>query len=115
MQKFMRHFWAITPAFRRLRTVCRLCAGYSALFLFLACETPEPDDRPLAQVGTELITERDYRSFVAGLPEWTKSEAEGSDQVRDYLQSLVDRALILRAARSAAGGAKPRPCKKTWK
>ncbi|MDE2808988.1 MAG: peptidyl-prolyl cis-trans isomerase [Gemmatimonadota bacterium] len=69
------------------------------LFLFLACETPKSDDRPLAQVGTELITERDYRSFVAGLPEWTKSAAEGSDQVRDYLQSLVDRALILRSAR----------------
>ena len=65
----------------------------------LACAVQEPDDRPLAQVGTELITERDYRSFVAGLPEWTKSEAEGSDQVRDYLQSLVDRALILRTAR----------------
>ena len=67
--------------------------------LVLACETQGPDDRPLAQVGTALITERDYRSFVAGLPEWTKSAAEGSDQVRDYLQSLVDRALILRAAR----------------
>ncbi|MYK39765.1 MAG: hypothetical protein F4049_06050, partial [Gemmatimonadetes bacterium] len=66
----------------------------------LACAVQEPDNRPLAQVGTELITERDYRSFVAGLPEWTKSEAEGSDQVRDYLQSLVDRALILRAARA---------------
>ena len=70
------------------------------LFLVLACETPEPEDRPLAQVGTELITEQDYRGFVAGLPEWTKSAAEGSDQVRDYLQSLVDRALILRAARA---------------
>ena len=68
--------------------------------LALACETRELEDRPLAQVGTELITERDYRSFVAGLPEWTKSAAEGSDQVRDYLQSLVDRALILRAARA---------------
>ena len=66
----------------------------------LACAVQEPDNRPLAQVGTELITERDYRSFVAGLPEWTRSEAEGSDQVRDYLQSLVDRALILRAARA---------------
>ena len=68
--------------------------------LALACETRELEDRPLAQVGTELITERDYRSFVAGLPEWTKSAAKGSDQVRDYLQSLVDRALILRAARA---------------
>ena len=70
------------------------------LVVLAACESPEPDDRPLAQVGTELITERDYRSFVAGLPEWTKSAAEGSDQVRDYLQSLVDRALILRAAQA---------------
>lgn len=68
--------------------------------LALACAAHEPQDRPLAQVGTELITERDYRRFVAGLPEWTKSTAEGSDQVRDYLQSLVDRALILRAARA---------------
>ena len=68
--------------------------------LALACETREPEDRPLAQVGAELITERDYRNFIAGLPEWTKSAAEGSDQVRDYLQSLVDRALILRAARA---------------
>ena len=69
-------------------------------FLALACAVQEPDNKPLAQVDTELITERDYRSFVAGLPEWTKSAAEGSDQVRDYLQSLVDRALILRAARA---------------
>ncbi len=61
---------------------------------------PELSRRPLAQVGTELITERDYRRFVAGLPEWTQSAAKGSDQVRDYLQSLVDRALILRAARA---------------
>ena len=97
MQKFAR-FWGyhsrVLPAvpLSSLRWLLCLC-------LFLACESPEPDDRPLAQVGTELITERDYRSFVAGLPEWTKSAAEGSDQVRDYLQSLVDRALILRAAR----------------
>ena len=68
-------------------------------FLALACAVQEPDNKPLAQVDTELITERDYRSFVADLPEWTKSAATGSDQVRDYLQSLVDRALILRAAR----------------
>ena len=97
MQKFAR-FWGhhsrVLPTAPLSSLRWLLC-----LFLFLACETPEPDDRPLAQVGTELITERDYRSFVAGLPEWTKSAAEGSDQVRDYLQSLVDRALILRAAR----------------
>lgn len=70
------------------------------LLLALACEAYALDDRPLAQVGAELITERDYRRFVAGLPEWTQSTADGRDQVRDYLQSLVDRALILRAARA---------------
>lgn len=70
------------------------------LLLALACETYALDDRPLAQVGAELITEQDYRRFVAGLPEWTQSTADGRDQVRDYLQSLVDRALILRAARA---------------
>ena len=68
--------------------------------LALTGEAHALDDRPLAQVGAERITERDYRRFVAGLPEWTKSTATGRDQVRDYLQSLVDRALILRAARA---------------
>ena len=98
MQKFAR-FWGhhsrVSPAAPLSFLRWLLC-----LFFVLACETREPDDRPLAQVGTELITEQDYRSFVAGLPEWTKSAAAGSDQVRDYLQSLVDRALILRAARA---------------
>ena len=98
MQKFAR-FWShhsrVSPAAPLSFLRWLLC-----LFFVLACETREPDDRPLAQVGTELITEQDYRSFVAGLPEWTKSAAAGSDQVRDYLQSLVDRALILRAARA---------------
>ena len=96
MQKFAR-FWShhsrVSPAAPLSFLRWLLC-----LFFVLACETREPDDRPLAQVGSKLITERDYRRFVAGLPEWTKSEAEGSEQVRDYLQSLIDRALILRAA-----------------
>ena len=114
MQKFMRflgyHRSCVLPAaslsFLRF-SLCSLVA--------LACAVQEPDNRPLAQVGTELITERDYRSFVAGLPEWTKSEAEGSDQVRDYLQSLVDRALILRTARSADRWSKTQAVQKTWK
>ena len=68
--------------------------------LALTGEAHALDDRPLAQVGAERITERDYRRFVAGLPEWTQSTVTGRDQVRDYLQSLVERALILRAARA---------------
>ena len=99
MQKFTR-FWSHHSRVSSAAPLSSLRWLLCPLVVLAACETREPDNRPLAQVGTELITERDYRSFVAGLPEWTKSAAEGSDQVRDYLQSLVDRALILRAARA---------------
>ena len=98
MQKFAQ-FWGYYSRVSSAAPLSFLRWLFCSL-LVLSCETQEPDDRPLAQVGTELITERDYRSFVASLPEWTKSAAEGSDQVRDYLQSLVDRALILRTARA---------------
>ena len=83
-----------TPSLKLFRTA--ICV----LLLALACEAHALDDRPLAQVGADLITEQDYRRFVAGLPEWTQSTADGRDQVRDYLQSLVDRALILHTARA---------------
>ena len=72
----------------------------------VSCGRQEPvaerEALPLAQVGTELITERDLEHLVDNVAEWAKSEQEGSAKVREYLQSLVDRALILKEAR--AGG-----------
>ena len=55
---------------------------------------------PLAQVGEELITDRDIRYLIDNVAEWAKSEQEGGAKVREYLQSLIDRTLILREARA---------------
>lgn len=56
--------------------------------------------RPLARVGGEVIGEAQFKELVAELPAWTESREKGSARVRDYLQSLVDRALILQEARA---------------
>lgn len=70
----------------------------------LSCGSREPPadsgERPLAKVGATWITEAEFNRFVAGLPAWTASQQEGSARVRDYLQTLIDRALILQEARS---------------
>ncbi len=75
--------------------------GIAAL---VACGQQEPSDQKealtLAQVGEELITERDIRYLIDNVAEWAKSEQEGGAKVREYLQSLVDRTLILREARA---------------
>ena len=78
--------------------------GIAAL---VACGEQEPSDQkealealPLAQVGEELITDRDIRYLIDNVAEWAKSEQEGGAKVREYLQSLIDRNLILREARA---------------
>ena len=75
--------------------------GIAAL---VACGEQEPTTQkealPLAQVGEELITDRDIRYLIDNVAEWAKSEQEGGAKVREYLQSLIDRTLILREARA---------------
>jgi len=70
----------------------------------VACGKQEPtmqkEALPLAQVGEELITDRDMRYLIDNVAEWAKSEQEGGAKVREYLQSLIDRTLILREARA---------------
>jgi|GEM_PF-1490988 len=72
----------------------------------LACEQQdsltesETKTEILAQVGDETISASDFEDFVADLPTWTASDKKGSAQVRDYLQTLIDRILILRQARA---------------
>ena len=62
--------------------------------------TAQKEALPLAQVGEELITDRDIRYLIDNVAEWAKSEQEGGAKVREYLQSLIDRTLILREARA---------------
>ena len=75
--------------------------GIAAL---VACGQQEPSAQkealPLAQVGEELITDRDLNYLIDNVAEWAKSEQEGGAKVREYLQSLIDRTLILREARA---------------
>ena len=70
----------------------------------IACGQQEPTDQkealPLAQVGEEVLTDRDIHYLIDNVAEWAKSEQEGGAKVREYLQSLVDRTLILREARA---------------
>ena len=84
----------------RLWSIFYILGGFWSFSYATQEAVVEKGDIPLAQVGSAPITERDFKAFVAGLPEWTKSEAKGSAQVRDYLQSLIDRALILREAQN---------------
>ncbi|MDE2736058.1 MAG: peptidyl-prolyl cis-trans isomerase [Gemmatimonadota bacterium] len=75
--------------------------GIAAL---VACGEQEPTGQKealsLAQVGEEVITDRDIRYLIDNVAEWAKSEQEGGAKVREYLQSLIDRTLILREARA---------------
>ena len=85
----------------RLRawSICCLC-----VFGALSCQPEPAQDREnlvLAQIGTKSITGQDFADFVARIPAWTESEEEGGRaRVRDYLQTLIDRSLILREARA---------------
>ena len=78
--------------------------GALGIAVLVACGEQEPTAQkealPLAQVGEELITDRDIRYLIDNVAEWAKSEQEGGAKVREYLQSLIDRTLILREARA---------------
>ena len=84
----------------------RKLSMWSALGIavLVACGEQEPSAQkealPLAEVGTEVITDRDLRYLIDNVAEWAKSEQEGDAKVREYLQSLIDRNLILREART---------------
>jgi len=70
-----------------------------SLLLLAACSSkPAPD--VLARVGDVDIRVATLQKFAAGLPAWTQSESAGEAQVREYLQSLVDRELLLAEARA---------------
>ena len=81
-------------------------SAWAALSLaaLVACGQQEPaaekEGLPLAKVGTELITDRDLEYLIDNVAQWAESEQEGTAKVREYLQSLVDRALILQEARA---------------
>lgn len=90
--------------------------GLWCCLLVCACGqagTPASQDlgRPLARVAGEVIGEADFKALVGKLPEWEALREKGGAQVREYLQTLVDRALLLREARSQGLGQRPEVAK----
>ena len=77
----------------QLRQLYILLGGISIFSCGSRDEAADDNQAVLARVGDETITVQQFEHFVAGLPEWTQSRAQGSARVRDYLQSLIDRAL----------------------
>lgn len=83
-----------------LRQLLIVLGGISIFSCGTRDEAVEENQTVLARIGEETITLGQFEHFVAGLPEWTQSRLQGSARVRDYLQSLIDRSLILQQARS---------------
>ncbi|MEE3258191.1 MAG: peptidyl-prolyl cis-trans isomerase [Candidatus Latescibacterota bacterium] len=67
------------------------------LALFLA-GCGEEGDAPVAKIGEQPISANQLRSFVERLPDGLKSKQSGDAARRQYLQSLIDRQLILAKA-----------------
>ena len=65
------------------------------------------DDNVLARVGDGTITVEDLYRFTAEMPAVLRSEEEGAEAVRDYLQSMIDKQLMLREAHSLNLGQDP--------
>lgn len=60
---------------------------------------PEVDDDVVAQVDDVEITVEDLLRFKGDMPDLLLSEEEGIDELREYLQSVIDLELLLLEAR----------------
>ena len=74
--------------------------GSLALLLICTGCGPQDENPTVAEVGDHTITVQDVRDFLARLPEHTKGEEAGKEQLRDHLQTMIDTELLLMEARS---------------
>ena len=74
--------------------------GRLALLLICTGCGPQDENPTVAEVGDQTITVQDVRDFLARLPEHTKGEEAGKEQLRDHLQTVIDTELLLMEARS---------------
>jgi len=88
------------PAGRSLPSA-QVLAAWAALVLSLACN--RPDAPPVARVGDVPITGAELRRFAANvLPGLRPPDPIGPAARQSYLQTLIDRQLMLRQARETA-------------
>lgn len=76
---------------------------FSTIFLaFGGCGTDDSGrniDEPLVQVGEKSISGGDLGRFIDNLPDHLRFESLGDSTTRAYLQSLIDRELLLNEAK----------------
>ena len=70
------------------------------VFFLGACSSaPEPEGEVVAQVADQAITAAALQQFQADTPALLRSEKEGVEGLRDYLDSMIDMELMLLEAR----------------
>lgn len=80
-------------------------AGYW-LLVFTACQQGQ-EPRVLAQIDEVVFNERDLTLFEAKMPEYLASPYQGEKRVRDMLQSMIDREILVLESTSRGYVEKP--------
>ena len=80
------------------KMISSLCLGW--VLLGCAAQEQAPANPVVAQVGDESIYKKDVEELIASLGPGLRSKESGDAARRDYLQSLIDQKLLVRAARA---------------
>ena len=80
----------------------KMISSLSLGWVLFGCAAQEqaPANPIVAQVGTESIYKKDVEELIASLGPGLRSKESGDAARRDYLQSLIDQKLLVRAARA---------------
>ena len=80
----------------------KMILSLSLGWVLLGCAAQEqaPANPVVAQVGDEPIYKQDVEELIASLGPGLRSKERGDAARRDYLQSLIDQKLLVRAARA---------------
>ena len=63
--------------------------------------TVETGDRAVAQIGDQEITVDQLQKFIAGLPEYSKTEHLGVEEARNHLNTMINIELLIMEAKAA--------------
>ena len=78
----------------------KIILGLGWMLLGCAAQEQAPANPVVAQVGDEPIYKQDVEKLIASLGPGLRSKESGDAARRDYLQSLIDQKLLVRAAQA---------------
>lgn len=78
----------------------KIILGWGWVLLGCAAQEQAPANPVVAQVGDEPIYKQDVEELIASLGPGLRSKESGDAARRDYLQSLIDQKLLVRAAQA---------------